>query len=296
MSNNHYVLSDTKNNSVIDSKLLYISSAKYGGDWHSSPHSHRCTELFYVVGGKGGFQIENDTFQVKPHDLVVINPNVQHTETSLNASPLEYIVLGVEGLELISQGSMDERFFMISLKEHSDAILPCIKIILKEAEGKLPGSDSVCQNLLQALFIMLLRITQVSPEMTVRASRRECATAKWYIDTHYKEKINLDRLAEFCGINKYYLAHSFSDEYGISPIQYLSQRRIDESKYLLSTTDLPLGRISQMLGFSSASYYTQMFQRAVGVTPSAYRAATRLGETSATESVPKSQMPRFPNK
>ncbi|MEG0441330.1 MAG: AraC family transcriptional regulator, partial [Oscillospiraceae bacterium] len=36
-------------------KLLYISTARYGGDWHSMMHSHACTELFYVVGGMGQF-------------------------------------------------------------------------------------------------------------------------------------------------------------------------------------------------------------------------------------------------
>ena len=55
VSNDRYELSGG-NPSPIDrsvTKLLYVSTAKYGGDWHSLLHTHACTELFYVVGGMG---------------------------------------------------------------------------------------------------------------------------------------------------------------------------------------------------------------------------------------------------
>ena len=39
-------------------KLLYISKSRFGGDWHSIPHSHTCTELFYCIDGAGQFNIE----------------------------------------------------------------------------------------------------------------------------------------------------------------------------------------------------------------------------------------------
>ena len=76
-------------------RLLYVSTAKYGGDWHSLPHTHTCTEIFYVVGGMGKFQIEELTLSVAVDDMVIVNPNVEHTEVSFNASPLEYIVMGL---------------------------------------------------------------------------------------------------------------------------------------------------------------------------------------------------------
>ena len=101
VSNDRYELSGG-NPSPIDrsvTKLLYVSTAKYGGDWHSLLHTHACTELFYVVGGMGQFNIADRLLPVSTDDLVIVNPNVEHTELSLNASPLEYIVLGVERLE-----------------------------------------------------------------------------------------------------------------------------------------------------------------------------------------------------
>ena len=66
-------------------RLLYVSSATYGGDWISTPHTHYCSELFYVIDGVGQFQVEDNIFPVSANDLVVINPNVSHTELGFNA-------------------------------------------------------------------------------------------------------------------------------------------------------------------------------------------------------------------
>ncbi len=62
-------------------KLLYVSTAKYGGDWHSTLHTHECTEIFYVVGGSGKFNIEGKLLPVTTDDMVIVNPNVEHTES-----------------------------------------------------------------------------------------------------------------------------------------------------------------------------------------------------------------------
>ena len=80
-------------------KLRNIASTRYSGDWPSIPHSHSYAELFYIVDGAGQFQINDRLFPVRAHQLGVVNPNVIHTEVSLESHPLEYIVLGIEGLE-----------------------------------------------------------------------------------------------------------------------------------------------------------------------------------------------------
>ena len=79
-------------------KLLYVSTSKYEGDWQSILHSHSFCELFYVVQGSGSFITEDTEFPVCENDMVIISPHVQHTEKSLYSTPLEYIVLGIDGL------------------------------------------------------------------------------------------------------------------------------------------------------------------------------------------------------
>ena len=81
----------------------------------------------------------------------------------------------------------------------------------------------------------------------------------------------MDTLAAFCHLNKYYLSHSFNECYGIPPIKYLNQKRIEESKRLLETTNFSVLQIASIVGFSSQSYFSQTFKKAVGQTPLEYR-------------------------
>ena len=96
MSHTNYTFSLTSEAMTRQRMILRnVASARYGGDWHSTPHAHSYTELFYIVGGDGQFQINAECFPVKAHQLVVVNPNIIHTEVSYEAHPLEYIVLGI---------------------------------------------------------------------------------------------------------------------------------------------------------------------------------------------------------
>ena len=83
----------------LDIRLLYISKSRYDRNWQSILHSHAFAELFYVIHGTGVFQTENDSFPVVEDDLVLINPNVTHTEFSHGENALEYIVLGLRSEE-----------------------------------------------------------------------------------------------------------------------------------------------------------------------------------------------------
>ena len=98
MSNQNYRLEE-KNSKKIDVHLLYITEAKYEQDWHSLAHTHHFTELFFITHGTGKFTIENECFPVKENDLIIVNPNVSHTESGGTGTPLEYIVLGINGLQ-----------------------------------------------------------------------------------------------------------------------------------------------------------------------------------------------------
>ena len=100
---------------------------------------------------------------------------------------------------------------------------------------------------------------------------RECTQIKNYLDSNYSENITLDTLADITHMNKYYMAHAFTRYTGLSPINYLIQKRIQEGKSLLESTSHSIAQISIMLGFSSQSYFSQAFKKATGRTPVQYR-------------------------
>ena len=254
--------------------LRNVASSRYGGDWHSIPHAHDYTELFYIIGGDGQFQINERLFPVQPHQLVVVNPGIVHTEVSYEAHPLEYIVLGIEGMELTIPGSEEGRYCIYTFPEQNEVLESMQKVLQEMQEGR-PEYQTLCLAYMDIIMVQLARNASVS--VTQSPSRfpanRQCASVRHYIDQHYKENITLDILAEKVSINKFYMAHAFKQEYGVSPINYLIACRIREAKRLLAETDLSLSQIAAVLGFSSSSYFSQSFRNAEGISPTEYRKA-----------------------
>lgn len=270
MSNDHYSLKQASQlrNSL---KLLNVASSKDSGDWNCVLHTHTYAELFFVVAGCGHIQIDHEHYPIGPHQLVIINPNIMHTERSDEDAPLEYVVLGIEGLELSLKLNKDNRFKILGDFDAEQAY-SCIRSILAETQSDLPGSETICQAFMEILVTRLMRSTDLTLNRDpLPSSNNQCAAVRRYIDAHFKETLTLDILAEIARVNKFYLAHSFKEEYGVSPITYQLNRRIEEGCYLLQQTDMSLTQISRVLGFSSPSYFSQIFRKYKKLTPSEYR-------------------------
>ena len=253
-------------------RLSYISKTQYSQEWNSNLHTHGCAEMFFITEGHGRFRTQHEEFPVAIHDLVVVNAHVLHTELSQLDSPLEYIVLGVEGLETMGGA---KGYTMLHLHGGWKELMGCLELMLQEASEARSGYEEVCRHLLEVALIRLGRQEELSlePESSDSRVSRECGLVRRYIDNHFKENLSLDQLAQLAHVNKYYLAHAFRREFGASPISYLISRRVEESRFLLRETDHSLSLIAQMLGFSSASYFSQCFRRVEGVSPIEYRRA-----------------------
>ncbi len=251
-------------------RLLYIDCTQYSEEWNSALHTHTCTELFFITRGHGVFQVRRDRFPVAINDLVVVSTSVPHTETSSHVSPLEYVVLGVEGLEPLTDAS---GCALLHLAAEQEAVSTCLRMMVQEIREEQADCDEICQKLLELILLRLLRRDDFALGSAPSASRtsRECDMVRRYIDNHFKEDMTLDQLAEMVHISKYYLAHTFRKEFHTSPISYLISRRIQESRFLLRETDFSLSQIAQILGFSSLSYFSQSFRRLEGCSPMEYR-------------------------
>lgn len=255
-------------------KLLSITSSKFEGDWISAPHTHYYTEIFYIKSGKGHMQIENELINLSPNVLIIINSHVQHTEISSPTDPLDYYVIGAEGLQIISNKNSD--YNIIQYNNRNQSIRQCFENILEEMHYKHDGYIEICQNYLEILVRKICRKSQISYDIVdSRRGNRECHKAKQYIDMNYREKITLDTLAKISNINKYYLSHRFTEIYGKSPISYLNQVRINACKDLLKTTNHSIEEIAASTGFSSRSYLAQAFQKSCNMTCQQYRKSFR---------------------
>ena len=273
MGNTRYTLQEAGQEEIA-SRLLYVSESIYEGDWPSLKHSHYFAELFYVRGGTGEFLVENDVVPVRPDDLLIVNPHVEHTEISGGGDPLDYIVLGVGGLSFSFGGNGN--YSVHNFRAHREELLFYFRVILAEMQEKRQKYELLCQNLLEILLIHMMRHVKLSLEAVPdQKSSPECSKVKRYIDSNFAEEITLETLADKAHLNKYYLAHAFTKYYGLSPMSYLIEKRIQCSKELLESTDHSIAEIAQLSGFSSQSYFSQSFRKACGVSAGAYRKEMR---------------------
>lgn len=266
---------EKKDKEKVDFSLRYISMSKYEGDWQSLPHTHHFTELFYVISGKGVFLVEDELIPVKPNDLIIINPHIEHTEKTMTNDPMEYIVFGVEGLAFSSTDQREDfsknysYFSYTSAKNH---LIDFANLMMKEFRERKPGFDVICHDILEVLLVFISREQHLSiiSDSAFKISK-ECALAKRYIDSNYSKNITLDTLASVTHINKYYLAHSFANCLGQSPISYLTDKRLQAAMELLINTNHSIAQVASSTGFSSQSYFSQTFKKEVGMTPQQYR-------------------------
>lgn len=130
----------------------------------------------------------------------------------------------------------------------------------------------MAQSFLNILITKLLRHRRIilTEEGSAKVSA-ETLQIKKYVESHFSEDITLETLAKIIHLNKYYLVHSFTKEYGISPINYLIKIRLKESKHLLLDTNYSIAEIAQHTGFSSSSYFSQSFNKFEGISPRQYR-------------------------
>lgn len=92
-----------------------------------------------------------------------------------------------------------------------------------------------------------------------------------YLDTHYAEQITLNDICKEFSIGKTKLYNLCKLRFGKTVNQLLNERRIDAAKELLLTTTHPIQYIAEVVGILDFNYFTKVFKRMEGITPSQYR-------------------------
>lgn len=262
-----------------NAQLVYVSSERYGNDWHSLPHTHSCTELFYCVKGIGHFVINDSKQTVGSNDLIIINANTEHTEISHPQNPLEYIVLGIRHISFDHEDDSKKGWLSFNFGSFNDDIINLLHEILHELQYKRSNHEGIISSLTDVILTKIARYSKATLELPGDpSSTKECDIIKRYIDLNFRDRITLDELAELVHQNKFYLSHRFSEVFEMSPITYLFHKRLTESQYLLAHTNYSIAQISHTLGFSSPSYFSQQFKKKTGLSPSSYKKNFRHSE------------------
>lgn len=92
-----------------------------------------------------------------------------------------------------------------------------------------------------------------------------------YIESHYMEDISLQDVAAQLNYSDAYFCKFFKQNFDKNFIMYLSELRVEKAKELLADMTVNVKEISQRVGFRDSGYFTKVFKRVTGVTPSEYR-------------------------
>lgn len=104
----------------------------------------------------------------------------------------------------------------------------------------------------------------------------EAERMKAYLDTHLSETVSVETLSALIYKSRSQTIRIFKKEFGLTPYDYLLESRIKQAKTLLKNTNLRIKDIAYQTGFSDEHYFSDLFRKKTGKTPSSYRFAGEI--------------------
>lgn len=273
MAHEHFYVKRPERESLVQPELIYTGLLEDAPNWFNIQHSHDFCEILYVAGGAGEAILEGKKFRLAPGDLVVVNPGTLHEERSDAKAPLRLIFLAIRDFAVpgLPAGCLSqEKYRVLSCGEYQYKMDIYLRELLQETSSQIEFYQEISQGLVSALLVLVMRLIRINPEDEAALSQ-ECQKIKEYLDQNFTSLITLDSLSETVYISKHYLSHLFKEQTGISPIKYLTSKRMEKACELLSETELPVSEVSKAVGYENPLYFSQVFKRVYGVSPVKYR-------------------------
>lgn len=250
-------------------------------------HWHRDLEISYVLEGEVTYKIGDHTFSLSQGNAVLINSGVIHNVLPLN-SRYAYLYSFVFAPELLCSSlnthigqqyikplitNTRYPYFKID-NDIFNQISPMLPLIYDINENKRPGYEWITQNKIQSIYCLLFEnVPELFENITDSFSNEDLLLKKLlcYIDSNYSEEIDLKQISNSANISISTCNRLFQSQLKISPVQYLTNVRIEHSRILLKETNRTLIDISLSCGFNSPSYFCRVFKKRYHVSPIQYR-------------------------
>jgi len=189
---------------------------------------------------------------------------------------------GLDAAKAIRAKSRDAIIIFLTAFDEFDYAKKAINVRAMEYLLKPTAEDEMTSVLEQAISELSVEredetTDQMTAAKTLDASDEEirlsaiASTIKSYIDTHYMEELSLQDMAGMLHYSDAYFCKIFKQCFDKGFILYLSEYRVEKAKALLADVSINIKDISAMVGYNDSNYFTKVFKRAVGKTPSEYR-------------------------
>ena len=237
-------------------------------------HSHDFYEFEYVLEGKGKCYTNGKEYDFSEGDVSFATPLDIHG------------YYGKERIKVLSvhfrANSIDKRLAGISNIEacvfKSSSAMRNAFELLKSANREEGLGGMLGQKALEIVVIMFLQA--VSREKA-KDMPHEIGFAVEYINTHFKEKINLDTICETVGYSKEYFCRQFKKYTSMSFLEYLSQVRVAHARNLLANSGLSITQICFECGFGCLRSFNRAFSKKFECSPKKYQYLSKNSQYNA---------------
>lgn len=240
---------------------------------HTSKRSNLVSFLcFVVLSGEGELSYDGQNYQLHSGDCVFIDCRKAYSHsTSDNLWSLQWCHFYAPSLPAVYEKYKERGGRPLFHPENIDLFTGLLSDLYNLAAMSDYIRDMRINEKLGTLLTLLMEQSWHPECMTVSRKRMELIEMKKHLDEHYAEKITLDDLAKRFFINKFYLSKIFKETYGTTVNNYLISKRITRAKQLLRFTDMTVDEIGVAVGMGDANYFSRMFRKVEGTSPSEYR-------------------------
>ena len=261
---------------------LILNACFFDSSSPKAPHFHDCHQLIYVTQGSAHFTVQGRSYTASAGTLVLISRFEEHSIHSLTP---DYHRYALDIRADLGHAMADEPLLSvlvnrpISFRHAVDLSGFC------EAEGILQQilqerqTSSILHHKMQKLLLLqlLLLLCRAQPDLlSVQADiNHPIHRIQSYLETNYARPVTLAELARQFHLSPSYLSHLFKRITGTSVMGYLADCRMAAAKRLLAQTDLPVGNIVELCGFSDNSNFSRSFRSATSLSPTDFRAQFR---------------------
>jgi AraC-like DNA-binding protein len=165
-----------------------------------------------------------------------------------------------------------DQYHLTNTEDLKNAIDRLMRISLSQDRAK-----DILANL--TLEELLVRLMQTQARCTIfenykrYSTRNRFAYVAEYINEHLSEEISVKRMSELACMSESNFYKSFRQSFGITPTEYVLQKRMELAKKLLLDAKLSITDVCFRVGFNSVNYFCTLFRRYEKLTPSAFRAS-----------------------
>lgn len=282
-----------KNTSLLMMSSLYSRSTSDGLRRHlaAAPAPMIC----YVSNGDGKLVIDGHQYDVKPQQLYYIPTGVA-VELDLKPGFGQFCVIfmrhiqvsrkaGVRILANTARADFQESGIQSPKALHANELSALLEAIHRMYDSNNGGSaegHALFQSFLHAVLTADASVMPASAEAALCADDG-IERSLDYMRSHFSSKIKLETLAGLSGLTPTSYSREFKKRQGVSPTEFLTSCRINAAKQLLAEQTLTVKQVSAETGFGNEFYFSRMFKREVGMSPTLYmrRHLIRVAVTSS---------------